>query len=864
MTDTTTTPTTVHLTIDGVQIEAEPGELLIKAAQRAGVFIPRFCYHERMKPVGMCRACLVEIEGVRGLPPACTTPVADGMVVHFHQENVAKAHEGVLEFLLVNHPLDCPVCDRGGECPLQDQVVAFGPGESRFTEEKRHWEKPIPLSDLVLLDRERCIQCARCTRFADEIAGDPLIQFIERGGHTEINTFPDEPFSSYFSGNVVQICPVGALTSSSYRFKARPWDLQTTETTCDGCAVGCREVADTSGNRLLRVLGVDSDPVNQGWLCDKGRYGLEFTAAPERLSTPLVSEGGVQRETSWPEALQTAAQLIQRAVELHGPDAVAVLGGSEMTNEDLFAWKRFVGDHLGSSLIDTTLGDGLPAAAIAQLPRATINDLDSARAIVMLAPDPKEELPVLALRLRRAATELGVPLIELSATRSGIASDATVIPYLPGEATVAAARAAAVITGTLPVDDALTAVSQQIQARTGSIVVVAGRPSIAESVDCTLAALGTLLALPETKVLPAARSANAMGAVELGICSAEGPAAILERCARGAVHVLITLGSDAFQSAPDHTVLTQALSNVGSIVAVGAFPTGNTSRAAVVLPTTVWGEQRGTITNIEGRVQPVAPRLSAVLPVLDPWRIANELATRCGMSMANETDASQLTDAIAQDIPRFAGVTDDVVMRARDGVVLPFDPARTEWRAPGVGSTAPSWEPIPPAPLPDSSESTPIEGSDGTDAVGTLSESEQALSERISELPATPPAPALPPFVAPNAPNVPPRDAYSLRLVSHHLMYDGSPRVAASPSVSGLAATAHLRVNPSDMARLGTTENEIVRVTSARGSISIPVRTDARVPEGVAFIPAGTSDAGVSGLIDHHEVVTDVRLESRA
>ena len=227
---------TVTITIDGKTIECAPGTLLIKAAQDAGIFIPRFCWHERMSPAGMCRMCLVEIEGVRGLPPACTTPVSDGMVVRFQQDNVEKAQDGVLEFLLINHPLDCPVCDRGGECPLQDQTMAFGPGESRFVEEKRHFEKPIPISDLVMLDRERCIQCARCTRFADEIAGDPLITFVERGNQTQVLTFPDDPFISYFSGNTVQICPVGALTAKPYRFKARPWDLATSETSCQACA----------------------------------------------------------------------------------------------------------------------------------------------------------------------------------------------------------------------------------------------------------------------------------------------------------------------------------------------------------------------------------------------------------------------------------------------------------------------------------------------------------------------------------------------------------------------------------------------------------------------------------------------------
>src|SRR5487761_407692 len=238
----------VHFTLDGRPVTARPGEVVISAAERAGVFIPRFCYHPRMKPVGMCRMCLVEVSGPRGatLQPACYIPVADGMEVVTTSDKVKKAQDGVLEFLLVNHPLDCPVCDKGGECPLQDQTIAYGPGESRFLEEKRHFENPVPISDLVMLDRERCIQCARCTRFAAEVAGEALIDFAGRGDEIEVAPFPLEPFSSYFAGNTVQICPVGALTSNPYRFKSRRWDLEQVETTCESCAVGCRTVAQSS------------------------------------------------------------------------------------------------------------------------------------------------------------------------------------------------------------------------------------------------------------------------------------------------------------------------------------------------------------------------------------------------------------------------------------------------------------------------------------------------------------------------------------------------------------------------------------------------------------------------------------------
>src|ERR1019366_5920063 len=252
MSEPTSSEDAVTFTLDGRQVAGRKGEMIIAAAERAGTFIPRFCYHPRMKPVGMCRMCLVELSGPRGasLQPACFVEVAEGGEVVTTSDKVKKAQDGVLEFLLINHPLDCPVCDKGGECPLQDQTLAHGPGESRFVEEKRHFEKPIPISDLVLLDRERCIQCSRCTRFADEVAGEAQIDFIGRGEQIQIGTFPELPFTSYFSGNTVQICPVGALTATPYRFTARPWDLDQVESTCTTCSVGCRVAVQSSSNRL--------------------------------------------------------------------------------------------------------------------------------------------------------------------------------------------------------------------------------------------------------------------------------------------------------------------------------------------------------------------------------------------------------------------------------------------------------------------------------------------------------------------------------------------------------------------------------------------------------------------------------------
>ena len=297
--------------------------------------------------------------------------VTDGMVVDTDSEATKKAQDGVLEFLLINHPLDCPVCDKGGECPLQDQTLAFGPGETRFVEEKRHFSKPLPISDLVLLDRERCILCDRCTRFASDVAGDALISFMERGNQTQVLTFPDDPFASYFSGNTVQICPVGALTATPYRFKARPWDLEQVESTCTSCSVGCRVAIQSSRDEIVRYLGVDIEPVNHGWLCDQGPLRLRG-GQQRRPASAAVPQRRGKRGSAAVRRLEHSPQGRRgrhtAALEAGGPDSVAVLGGSRLTNESAYAWAKLARDVIGTPHLDAQLGDGLPALAIQSPP----------------------------------------------------------------------------------------------------------------------------------------------------------------------------------------------------------------------------------------------------------------------------------------------------------------------------------------------------------------------------------------------------------------------------------------------------------------------------------------------------------------
>jgi NADH-quinone oxidoreductase subunit G len=572
-------PPGVPVTLNGTQIYAEKGELLIEAAQRHGVHIPRFCYHERLRPVGMCRMCLVEVDSGRGamLSPACLVECTPDMKVETESEKSRKAQDGVIEFLLVNHPLDCPVCDKGGECPLQDNTIAFGPGDTRMVEEKRHREKPIPLSDLVLLDRERCILCDRCTRFAGEVAGDPLISFIHRGVETEVNTFPNDPFASYFSGNTVQLCPVGALTAKPYRFAARPWDLDQSESTCTTCAVGCRIAVQSQGRELTRYLGVDSDPVNHQWLCDKGRFSYEaINNSGARVTAPMVRKHGELVEVGWGEALAAAAKGLSDAVGRHGGGAVGVIGGARLTNEDAFAWAKLARDVLKTPNVDPQLDDGLPAELVLGLPRATIDEACSAPVVITLAPDIKQELPVLFLRLREALVEGTTKLIEITPAATTLTPFATASHmYRPGEAALAAATVVETVT------------------EPGAVVIL-GRPSTAEHANVVTEAAMVLAAkLPGVKFLSGLRRGNVHGALAYGL--RPGPdgmdtAGMLRAAANGKLAALVLLGADPAHDVPDASLAQRGLAGAGFTIAVDSAQSSAVARADVVLPAAAFAE----------------------------------------------------------------------------------------------------------------------------------------------------------------------------------------------------------------------------------------------------------------------------------
>ncbi len=481
----------VSVTIDGFEITVPKGTLIIRAAEQLGIQIPRFCDHPLLAPIGACRQCLVQVEGQPKPPASCTTTCTDGMVVRTQLTSkvAEKAQRGVMEMLLVNHPLDCPMCDKGGECPLQNQAMSSGQGETRFDGTKRTFAKPVALSAQVLLDRERCIQCARCTRFADQIAGDPLIELVDRGPAEQVGVADGVPFDSYFSGNTVQICPVGALTGASYRFRSRPFDLVSTPSICEHCASGCRQRTDHRRGAVTRRLAGNEPGVNEEWNCDKGRWAFTYATQPDRLAVPLVrDESGVLVPTSWPEAVAHAARGLAAARGRAG-----VLTGGRLTLEDAYAYAKFARLALGSNDIDMRArphsaeeAQFLAGQVAGRGLGVSYADLQRAPAVLLAGFEPEDESPIVFLRLRKAARAGTLKVYSLAALASpGLDRlSGVLLPVAPGaEADALADLAGHDPQAAAPGPDATLAATAGTAARPGAD----GGPWIAES-DAALAA----------------------------------------------------------------------------------------------------------------------------------------------------------------------------------------------------------------------------------------------------------------------------------------------------------------------------------------------------------------------------------------
>ncbi|MFE1550110.1 NADH-quinone oxidoreductase subunit G [Streptomyces sp. NPDC058718] len=625
----------VTLTIDGAEISVPKGTLVIRAAEQLGIEIPRFCDHPLLDPAGACRQCIVEVEGQRKPMASCTITCTDGMVVKSQLTSpvAEKAQHGVMELLLINHPLDCPVCDKGGECPLQNQAMSHGQSESRFDGHKRTYEKPIPLSTQVLLDRERCVLCARCTRFSNQVAGDPMIELIERGALQQVGTGEGDPFESYFSGNTIQICPVGALTSAAYRFRARPFDLVSSPSVCEQCAGGCATRTDHRRGKVMRKLAAEDPEVNEEWICDKGRFAFRYAQQRDRLTTPLVRnhETGELEAASWPEALEAAARGLVRG-------RTGVLAGGRLTVEDSYAYAKFARVALDTNDVDFRArvhsgeeADFL-ASAVAGRGRdldgtgVTYTSLEAAPAVLLVGLESEEEAPGVFLRLRKAWRKHGQRTYAVAshATRGLEKSGGTLLPAAPGTETewldaltsrvglegdgLAAAEAlrqdgAVIAVGErlAGVPGALTAALRASAATGARLVWIPRRSGERGAVEA--GALPALLPGGRPATDPRAREevAAAWGVRELPHRYGRDTGQIVEAAATGELGALLVGGVEV-ADLPDPARAREAL-DAAFVVSLELRPGEVTDRADVVLPVAAVAEKPGTFLNWEGRAR---------------------------------------------------------------------------------------------------------------------------------------------------------------------------------------------------------------------------------------------------------------------
>ena len=892
----TGTETAVEITVDGAAVAAKPGEWLIEACERTGTYIPRFCYHRRMSPVGMCRMCLVEVDTGRGfaLEPSCMVPVSDQMKVSTDSEVAKKAQDGVLEFLLINHPLDCPVCDKGGECPLQDQTMAYGPGETRFVEEKRHFSKPIAISETVYLDRERCILCDRCTRFADEVAGDPLIHFMGRGNLTEVNTFTDEPFASYFSGNTVEICPVGALTAAPYRFKARPWDLTETLSTAWVDSVGARVAVQASRNQVLRVLGTDADAVNWGWLSDKERFGFEALNSAERLAAPMIRDavgdaGAELRGAGWGAALDQAAEALAAA----GPDRIAMLGGARLTNEAQYMWARLAKGVIGTDNVDAQLGDGLDPALVLGLPRATIDDAcRPGGTVLLIGPDPKEELGTLYLRLRHAIVNDGVKLIEVTPCTTGLshlaqhtlrprpgttaelvralvlAADPEVLRIAVMEEPVLGALAAgpkselvgelreALKTaesslGTGPA--AIESSARTLSEAAGALTVLLGRASLAEAADTVGDAALELARLPSARFLPALRRGNVLGALEAGLAPGVLPGRVRLDYADGAEALAGAWPRIPASEGLDAAGILEASSrgDIDVLVLVGADPLNDFTDRDLAYR----GLRGASLVVAVDLFMNDSASLAAgiVLPAAGP--------TECDGTFTNlEGRVSPMSRKVTP--PGTARpdwmIAVDLAERLEPGSAEGLDSPQAI-RA-ELAQVSEVHSPLTEQALDQNQVEGVLLGAGATGESGGWHGGKEWRRSRRKGAPVTGPTGREGPAESP------PEDGFLL--VATRTMYDDGVLLRHCPSSRGLAAGATARINPADLDRTGLDRTGLaagapVRVVSESGHIEAALAVDDGVPQGVLAVNWLAPGAPANSLITAGADVTLVKVEAR-
>jgi NADH-quinone oxidoreductase subunit G len=777
----------VTLTVDGKEITVPRGTLIIRAAEQLGIEIPRFCDHPLLDPIGACRQCYVEVEGQRKLLTSCTSPVGPDMVVKTQNtsEQARDAQVANLEFLLLNHPLDCPICDRGGECPLQDQALAFGPGRSRYREAKRTYAKPIALSPLVDLDRERCVLCARCTRFCDQISGDRFIELFARGAGEQVAIAAGEDFDSPFSGNTIQICPVGALTATPYRFVARPFDLKVADSVCPHCACGCNLRVDMRRGEVVRHLARDNYDVNDAWLCDKGRFAFRFPDDPARITTPLLRERGLE-PVSFGEAFAAIASWARGA-------RVAFVAGGRLTDESAYALSKMARTAFATNDVDArrtsgTAGDVDRFMATPGIRHVTYRDVEHAKVVLVVGLDAEQELPILHLRIRKAARK-GARVVVVHPRRTRLRDVAEHVLCQPGEEE----SILDALTGE-PDDPTLASIASALRDAADDAIVVAG-PRLADRAGATARAAALAMSVG-ARFAAASRRANDHGALRAGLTpellpggrrvgvederaeverawgvvrTAPGRATadILRAAADHEIDVLVLVGTDPLRDHPDAALARRALENTPRVVVQGLELAALEPYADAFLPATAYLEASGHYTTWEGRGQRLRPVRGPAGIAQDDWEIfvglARAMNSDLGFTTLEELQ-SELGDLLA------ARPIDDFAFD------VPAD----------AGGDARAAQP------------------GGTSGDGAQADARGA----------------------------------SLTLFSYPLLIDDGRLVERAAELKqALEEPAFLQLHPDDAGAIGLADGANAVVTTAAGEAVLPARVDADVARGAAFVP---------------------------
>ncbi len=690
----------VHLTIDDIPVEVPPGTLVWAAAQKAGIEIPIYCYHPKMPPLGACRMCFVEIEKVPKPPQtACTTPVSEGMIVRTNTDKVIKARKGTLEFLLINHPLDCPICDKGGECDLQDFTLRHGPGGTRFDLHKRHYPKPVPISDRVMLDRERCILCQRCTRFSSEISMDNGLVMISRGYKMEVGTAPDHAFDSIFSGNTVEMCPVGALTATAYRFKARPWELKRIPSICNNCSVGCNARIDVRVDKIMRLMSRTNDAIDDGWLCDRGRWGFEFVNSPQRLRTPLIRHDDKLEPTTWDQAFYLIASQFRNIAGRHGAKAIGGIGSTRTTNEEAYLFQKLLREVIGTPNIDHHHGyfpgPRDPLTGRPWMMTNSIADIEKASHIVLIASDPYQRQPILNLRIKKAMkagaqiyiinegeTELdrfAVSKIAVPQNGAGMAAKILLKQVLNGEldnphqyedlrtkiqGEDEGIRASEETFG-LETTTQLQHLAETIAGSKGAIILYDEMATLAPGCADLAADLQALAFITGnvnrsgSGVGPLVEDANSLGARDMGLLPDALPGyqpvkekgmSYNEMLSSPDIRALYIMGANPARH------VEKLPSNLEFLVVQDIILTETARQANVVLPAVTFAEKDGSMTNVDHHVQAIRHALRPLPGARADWEILTALARSLGQKW-NYNSPQEVLLGIAATNPFYAGLT---------------------------------------------------------------------------------------------------------------------------------------------------------------------------------------------------------------